>query len=98
MNEIDLPFQAKAVHYYWQCICQQEWKLDDDPLESAQKFLKTKGTENNVALLDVPAVPGTKVLAFQCVDIMKAWATHTQELAMDSTCNVIYIYRYRYRV
>ena len=86
VKELDLPFQAKAVHYYWRSICQQEWKLADDPLESARKFIETKGDQYNVALLDVPAVPGTKVIAFQCTDIVDAWATHTQELAMDSTC------------
>ena len=39
-----------------------------------------------VSLLDVPAVPGTKVIALQVDDVMEAWAKNTQELAMDSTC------------
>ncbi|KAJ3520137.1 hypothetical protein NM688_g9206 [Phlebia brevispora] len=84
-EEISIPFQVKAVHYYWNCVCQHSWKLDPNPLESARRFFETKGAENGVAMLDVPAVPGTKVVAFQVTDIMHAWAKNTQELAMDST-------------
>lgn len=86
MEELNTPFQARAVHYYWSCVCQTEWKADPNPLESARKFIENKGEAHNVALLDVPAVPGTKVIAFQVTDVMQAWAANTQELAMDSTC------------
>ncbi len=86
VTEFSLPFQAKTIHHYWNTVCEHEWKFASDPLESARKFIEARGAECNVSLLDVPAVPGTKVIAFQVDDIMGAWARNTQELAMDSTC------------
>ncbi|RDX44376.1 hypothetical protein OH76DRAFT_1487106 [Lentinus brumalis] len=87
VDEVEIPFQAKAVYYYWHIVSHDEWKLDPDPLESARKYLEMNSSEHHVALLDVPAAPGTRVLAFQVTDFVRVWGSRTQELAMDSTWN-----------
>lgn len=86
VTEASLPYRSKAIYYYWNVVSRQEWKLNDDPVESARQFIKDQGAQHRVALLDVQAVPGTKVMAFQVTDFMDAWAAQTKELAMDSTC------------
>ena len=65
---------------------QESWLLDEDPVVSARKFLKTKGEESFVSILKVEAEPGTEVLAFQVNNLIKECATRTLELGMDSTC------------
>ncbi|RPD61298.1 hypothetical protein L227DRAFT_466509, partial [Lentinus tigrinus ALCF2SS1-6] len=87
LSDIKLGFSSKAVYYYWLVVSREEWELDDDPIKSAQKFVVEKGEEHGVTLLDIPAEPGTKILAFQVMDFVEEWARNTQELAMDSTWN-----------
>lgn len=89
-TEIDLPFRSKSVYYYWHIVSRDEWRLADNPIDSARKFLERDGESLYVKVLDVAAEPGTEVLAFEVTDFMKEWAKHTQELAMDSTCKCIY--------
>lgn len=67
-------------------MSKNEWRLADDPLESAQMYIQQNGLEHQVAMLDIAAELGTKVLAFQVTDFVRLWAKNTQELAMDSTC------------
>ena len=86
VRDAPTPFKAKAVYYYWHQMSKNRWKLDDDPLTSAEAYIREHGQEHNVALLDVVAPAGTRAIAFQVTDLMEAWATNTQELAMDSTC------------
>lgn len=86
LSGINIPFHSSAVYYYWNQVCSQEWRLADDPLDSAREFIAKRGKECHIATLDVPEQPGTRVLAFQVTDFMKEWATNTQELGMDSTC------------
>ena len=64
----------------------EAWRLAEDPIVSARKWVEENGDENMIGLLDVEAAPGTTVLAFQVKDFMEAWAENTRELAMDSTC------------
>lgn len=66
-----------------------EWRLGDNPLDSAQKFIENRGETYHVALLDVPPAPGTQVLAFQITDFVQEWARNTQEFAMDSTYKLV---------
>ncbi|KAI0338852.1 hypothetical protein BDW22DRAFT_1337423, partial [Trametopsis cervina] len=80
-----LDFRSKSVYYYWHCVSRHAWKLAEDPVDSAEEFICQKGKEHNVGLLNVEAVPGVRVLAFQVTDFIKEWARNTQELAMDST-------------
>ncbi len=86
VDDVHIPFQAKAVYYYWHIVSRDEWKLAPDPLESARMYLEKNSGDHHVALLDVQAEPGTKVLAFQVTDFVRVWGARTQELAMDSTC------------
>ena len=86
VDDVNIPFQAKAVYYFWHVVSRDEWKLAPDPLESARMYLEQNGATRHVSLLDVQAVPGTRVLAFQVSDFIRVWGTKTQELAMDSTC------------
>ena len=86
VEDLEITFGRKAVYYYWHVISREEWKLADDPFESARRFIEERGDEHNVALLDVPEEPGTRVVAFQVTDFMRVWAKNTQELGMDSTC------------
>ncbi len=86
LRKIKLGFSSKAVYYHWLVVSREEWKLDDDPIKSARKFILERGEEHGIAPLDVPAEPGTEVLAFQVTDFVEEWAKNTQELAMDSTC------------
>ncbi len=81
-----MPFDEKAVRYHWLKTSQGAWRLAEDPIDSARKFITENGEENMIATLDVEAEPGTTVLAFQVTDFMEAWAENTRELAMDSTC------------
>lgn len=74
------------MYYYWHVVSREDWRLADSPLESARKFVQERGKDHHIAMLDVEAEPGTKVLAFYVTDFVGAWAQHTQELAMDSTC------------
>lgn len=69
-------------------MSKDHWQLDNDPLKSAKAYLKDRGQTHNVSLMDLPSVKGTEVVAFQVDDFMRAWATKTQELAMDSTCKL----------
>ncbi|EIW56575.1 uncharacterized protein TRAVEDRAFT_101164, partial [Trametes versicolor FP-101664 SS1] len=87
MVEDDLPYGPNAVYYYWHIISREEWRLADDPLASARKFVEERGEKHHIALLDVEAAPGTETLAFYVTDFVEMWAKHTQELAMDSTWN-----------
>lgn len=74
------------VYYYWQIVTRDEWGLVSTPLESTHKFITDKGNEYHIKTLNVEAEPGTEVLAFYITDFIEGWAEHTQELAMDSTC------------
>ena len=87
--DINLPFRSKSVYYYWHVISREEWRLADDPIDSARTFLEREGESMHVAVLDVTPEPGTEVLAFEVTDFMNEWAQHTQELAMDSTCKSV---------
>lgn len=84
--ELALPFKQKAVYYYWHIVSRKEWRLADTPLASARKFIETNSEMEFISLLDVEAEPGTEALAFYVTDFVEGWAKHTQELAMDSTC------------
>ena len=86
VKEAGLPFESKAVYYYWQVVSRQSWKLAPDPVESAREFIRRNEREHHIALLDVDPQPGTQVLAFEVTDFMQEWARNTQELAIDSTC------------
>lgn len=85
---MSVPYSSKSVYYYWHVVSRKHWKLDPNPLESAKKFVTENGDTHNVALLDVLSEPGTEVVAFQVTDFMSEWAEHTQELGMDSTCEL----------
>ncbi|KAI0672613.1 hypothetical protein C8Q78DRAFT_990991 [Trametes maxima] len=81
-----LPFRQKAVYYYWQCEGRKDWRLANTPFRSAEKWLEEKGEQHHVKCLPIEPEPGTEVLAFYVTDFCEAWSAHTQELAMDSTC------------
>ncbi|KAI0748960.1 hypothetical protein BC629DRAFT_1298088 [Irpex lacteus] len=85
-KDIDISFRRHAVAYYWETVSQTEWKLDPNPIESAQKWIVERGDSHQVAILDVEAAPGTRAVAFQVTDFMEEWAKNTRELAVDSTC------------
>ena len=86
-NELDLEFSRKSVHYWWELVTRDAWKLHEtDTLASARKFISENGHIHHVALLDVSNAPGTRVLAFEITDFIEEWGPHTQELGMDSTC------------
>ncbi|KAI0074399.1 hypothetical protein K474DRAFT_1601490 [Panus rudis PR-1116 ss-1] len=83
-----VPFQCKAVYYWWHVVSRQEWRLvPDSPLESAIRFVQKNEKKHHVQLLNIEAEPGTSVFAFQITDFIKEWARNTQELGMDSTWN-----------
>ncbi len=86
MDDVNLLFRPKTVYYYWHIVSRREWRLADDPLESARTYVKQNAQDAHVALLDIQPEPGTEVLAFEVTDFIATWAKHTQELAMDSTC------------
>ncbi|CDO76217.1 hypothetical protein BN946_scf184894.g6 [Trametes cinnabarina] len=86
-GDADLPYGPNAVYYYWHVVSQEEWRLADNPLASASKFIKDWGERHHIKVLEVEAEPGTEVLAFYVTDFVAAWARNTQELAMDSTWN-----------
>jgi hypothetical protein len=66
---------------------QDQWRLDNDPFDSARKYLDEHGAKSCISILeDVIGQPGTQALAFQVKDLVREWAPHTQELALDSTC------------
>lgn len=81
-----MKFSEKSVYYYWQVISRKQWRLADDPVESAEIFLKTKGEEEGVVHMEIKPEPGTEVVGYYVKDFIERWAVHTQELAMDSTC------------
>ncbi|EIW59064.1 uncharacterized protein TRAVEDRAFT_19598 [Trametes versicolor FP-101664 SS1] len=87
VEDVELPYSANTVYYYWHVVSREEWRLADSPLESARKFVEERGKDHHIAMLDVEAEPGTEALAFYVTDFVGAWAQHTQELAMDSTWN-----------
>ena len=62
MREVRLTFCRHTVYYYWHLVSRGEWRLDDDPLESARRYIKEKGKMMHVALLEVAPEPGTRVL------------------------------------
>ncbi len=88
-TEINLPFRSKSVYYYWHIVSRDEWRLADNPIDSARKFLEREEQSMHVKVLDVTPEAGMEVLAFEVTDFMDEWAHHTQELAMDSTCTCI---------
>jgi len=75
------------VYYLWHKEVQRHWRLSDNPFQSAHEYLKKQGADASLEILeDVVGVPGTESLAFQVTDLMREWSSHTQELALDSTC------------
>lgn len=88
VSEVHLHFDERAVRYHWLKVTWEQWRLDPDPIKSAQKFISDRGDEHQIAKLDVAAVPGTQVVAFQVKDFVEIWAKNTRELAMDSTCEI----------
>ena len=76
------------MYYYWNLVSGQEWKLAPDPLDSAREFIRSRGAsiEHQVALVEMGPVAGARAMAFEVTDFVRAWAGHTEELAMDSTC------------
>lgn len=86
LDEVNLGFRAKTVYYYFNLKVKSQWRTEKDPVESARKFLREHGSSNNILMLDVPAEPGTDVIAFKVSDVMDKWARNTQELGLDSTC------------
>ncbi|KAJ2990392.1 hypothetical protein NUW54_g8481 [Trametes sanguinea] len=83
----DINFKSSAVYYHWTKVTRKDWRLDNDPFVSARKFIEARGADYKIVLMDIKPEPGTRVLGFYIQDFMDAWATHTQELAMDSTWN-----------
>ena len=73
-------------------VSRELWRRDSDTFVSAQKFILEDGKDHQVKVLDVLPEPGTQAMAFQIVDFMQAWASNTQELAMDSTCMSIILF------
>lgn len=87
-KDIKISFRRHAIACYWETVSRTEWKLDPDPIESARKWIVERGDSHHIALLDVEAAPGTRVVVFQVTDFMEEWAKNTRELAMDSTCKL----------
>ncbi|HEV7737448.1 MAG TPA: hypothetical protein VGO47_08785 [Chlamydiales bacterium] len=88
--DVHVPFRQKAVYYYWNQQVQEQWRFEDDPFESAQKYLAEAAAESKSCIqpLDVIAPAGTRALAFYITDFTREWAQYTQELALDSTCGL----------
>lgn len=86
-----MKFNEKLVYYYWQVISHKQWQLADDPVESAEIFLKTKGEEEGVVHMEIKPKPGTEVVRYYMKDFIERWAVRTQEPATDSTCTWLII-------
>ena len=88
VSEVSIPFTSKSVHYYWHKCPEKDWRFDPDPYVSACKYVEEKGEENHICDMHIEAEPGTRAFGFYIKDFVEAWAVHTQELAMDSTCEL----------
>ena len=85
-SEVAVPFTSKSVYYYWHKCTEKDWRFDPDPYVSACKYVQAKGEENHICDMEIEAEPGMRAFGFYISDFVEAWAMHTQELAMDSTC------------
>jgi hypothetical protein len=74
------------VQYWYLLKSRHRWKLAADPLESARKYVETEGRKEHVRLMDIEAVPGASVLAFEVQDILMELQRQVREIGVDSTC------------
>ena len=58
----------------------------DDPIESACKWCKNFGAEENIEMMEMVPVPHSKAFAFVVKDFMGAWVCHTVLFLVDSMC------------
>lgn len=83
-----LPFRQAAVYYFWNLHFQKKFRTSKDPFESAKNFISAHGSTHLVEPMTLEEVPGTKALAFTVMDFMNEWVSRTQELGLDSTCEL----------
>ncbi|KAI0671341.1 hypothetical protein C8Q78DRAFT_991023 [Trametes maxima] len=89
-RDLNLAFNEKSVYYYWSLVGREEWRLADNPLESAREFVHRNGAKYQIKELKVDPEPGMETFSFYVTDFMEEWGQHTQELAMDSMCECTY--------
>lgn len=78
----------KQVYALWSDINRGAWRLDPDQVVSAQKVLqKVEGTD--VEIIPIVQETGINSIGFALKEILDGWATNTEELAMDSTCESV---------
>ena len=60
-------------------------------------YLEKHGAEDNVKLLEMPEIKGTRTFAFIVDDFVQEWAQHTNTFLVDSMCEYDlndYIFQY----
>jgi hypothetical protein len=71
------------IRYLWQQLCQSEWRLCDDQVESARRLLDQH--KDKVKMFDMQEIPGVTALAFGILGVGTK-LRDVVEVAMDATC------------
>ena len=89
----NLPFSHHAAYQVWRTLNMKEWKLDDDPLISAQKLLANAA---NIQTIHIDVNDDYECLAFSVPEVLEVWSHRVKELVMDLACeyqlasNIVY--------
>ena len=81
-----IAFTQKTVRYLWVREGSRAWQCAVDPIESAHEWCLKFGAQEDIALVEMDPVPGSRAFAFIVKDFMEAWAHHTDSFLVDSTC------------
>ncbi|TRM55937.1 hypothetical protein BD626DRAFT_466992 [Schizophyllum amplum] len=88
-------FSRKSIYNLWAEREQQKWRLDPDPVVSAQKLIDAAVAVrwgNGDSTYSVQSVPlphndGVDALAFSMPEILRKWGGKIREIALDSAWN-----------
>ena len=84
------PYTHLAAYQYWHSLNMKEWKLDPDPLTSANLLLSkvsvSEGVIPCVEVINIDQNPDYDCLTFSLPEILKDWGCQIKELVTDSSC------------
>jgi hypothetical protein len=78
-----MEYSLKQISYLWSSYNQERWRMDPDPMVSAQKCLEKA---ENVDIIPIKEESGMFTLAFALKHVMSVLGPEVEEVALDGTC------------
>ena len=82
----------KQIYAHWAHIHETTWWLHDDQVTSALMVLK-HAEDLHIKIISVPTEDGISLLAFSFKNILEDYVEEIVKLAMDSTCEAIFLFK-----